>query len=84
MSAPTIPDSNPNRRQGPADRRGNSPDRRNPERLQDDIAPRRHPDLPDRRAPSGWAAQGNDVTALLDIDPMLAAGAVNADLAVGE
>jgi len=37
------------RRKGPADRRRNRADRRNPERLQEDLAPRRHPDVSDRR-----------------------------------
>jgi hypothetical protein len=39
----------PERRKGPIDRRAPPQDRRNPERTADDIAPRRNPDLPDRR-----------------------------------
>jgi hypothetical protein len=41
--------SNPERRKGPADRRDTSPDRRNPERVADEFAPRRNSDPPDRR-----------------------------------
>ncbi|MCB1683927.1 MAG: hypothetical protein KDI31_05565 [Pseudomonadales bacterium] len=37
------------RRSGPADRRSSQPDRRNPERTAEDFAPRRHPDVKDRR-----------------------------------
>jgi len=37
------------RRQGPADRRIALEDRRNSERLTQDIAPRRDPDVKDRR-----------------------------------
>lgn len=37
------------RRQGLADRRSASADRRDPDRLQQDIAPRRNPDQADRR-----------------------------------
>jgi len=39
----------PERRKGPADRRKRNPDRRNPERVADDVVPRRNPDQPDRR-----------------------------------
>lgn len=39
----------PERRNGPADRRRNRQDRRNPERAADDFTPRRNPDVPDRR-----------------------------------
>lgn len=39
----------PDRRKGPKDRRASKPDRRNAERLLDDIAPRRNPEVPDRR-----------------------------------
>jgi hypothetical protein len=45
MSQPKDPE----RRQGPRDRRVNRQDRRNPERVVDDFAPRRNPDQPDRR-----------------------------------
>ena len=38
------------RRQGAKDRRINDKDRRNPERVADEIAPRRHPDIKGRRA----------------------------------
>lgn len=38
------------RRQGMKDRRIADRDRRNPERLADDIAPRRHPDIRGRRS----------------------------------
>ena len=37
------------RRKGPSDRRNNSLDRRNEDRLLDDFEPRRNPDIPDRR-----------------------------------
>jgi len=37
------------RRKGPPDRRRNRVDRRNAERLQDDLTPRRDPDFRDRR-----------------------------------
>lgn len=37
------------RRKGPADRRQRKPDRRNPERVAEDLVPRRNPDQPDRR-----------------------------------
>jgi len=37
------------RRKGPRDRRRNRVDRRNPERLQEDLTPRRDPDVGDRR-----------------------------------
>jgi hypothetical protein len=42
-------DKSPERRKGPADRRDASPDRRDPERLADELAPRRNSELPDRR-----------------------------------
>ncbi|NKB98548.1 MAG: hypothetical protein GKR90_08665 [Pseudomonadales bacterium] len=38
------------RRNGVADRRSVSPERRNEDRLADDLEPRRNPDTPDRRA----------------------------------
>ena len=38
------------RRAGPADRRRTQPDRRNAERVSEDVAPRRHPDVKDRRS----------------------------------
>jgi len=37
------------RRDGPKDRRVNKKDRRDPERLAEEIAPRRHPDIKGRR-----------------------------------
>lgn len=37
------------RREGPADRRVATEERRNPERIAQDIAPRRDPDVKDRR-----------------------------------
>jgi hypothetical protein len=37
------------RRKGPPDRRTNRQDRRYAERVAEDIAPRRHPERPDRR-----------------------------------
>ena len=37
------------RRQGAKDRRITDKDRRDPERVADEIAPRRHPDIKDRR-----------------------------------
>jgi len=37
------------RRDGPRDRRAKNKDRRDPERVADDIAPRRHPDIKGRR-----------------------------------
>jgi hypothetical protein len=39
-----------NRRQGAKDRRITDKDRRNPERVADEIAPRRHPDIKGRRS----------------------------------
>lgn len=45
MSEPKIPE----RRKGRADRRTRHQDRRDPERLIDDVAPRRNPEVPDRR-----------------------------------
>lgn len=39
----------PERRRGPADRRTQRQDRRDVERVADDLVPRRNPDLPDRR-----------------------------------
>lgn len=38
-----------NRRKGPRDRRGTSEDRRNSERVADDLIPRRDPERQDRR-----------------------------------
>ena len=38
------------RRVGKADRRENSLDRRNEDRVMDDIEPRRNPEIPDRRS----------------------------------
>ena len=40
------------RRKGPKDRRTTKSERRNPERIADEIAPRRHPDVKDRRLKS--------------------------------
>jgi hypothetical protein len=37
------------RRDGPKDRRSQARDRRDPERVADEIAPRRHPDIKGRR-----------------------------------
>ena len=37
------------RRDGPSDRRKQAKDRRDPERVADEIAPRRHPDIKGRR-----------------------------------
>ena len=37
------------RRDGPKDRRQNDKERRDPERVADEIAPRRHPDVKGRR-----------------------------------
>lgn len=37
------------RRDGPMDRRAKNKDRRDPERVAEEIAPRRHPDIKDRR-----------------------------------
>lgn len=37
------------RREGPKDRRNANKDRRDPERLAEEIAPRRHPDIKGRR-----------------------------------
>lgn len=42
-------DHGPERRKGNADRRKQKQDRRNPERVADDLVPRRNPDTPDRR-----------------------------------
>jgi hypothetical protein len=41
------------RRNGPKDRRTARTDRRNPERLAEEIAPRRHPDIKGRRSTDG-------------------------------
>ena len=41
------------RRVGPADRRIATLDRRNEDRLNDDLLPRRNPDVPDRRLATG-------------------------------
>ncbi|MEQ8483197.1 MAG: hypothetical protein RIB46_02430 [Pseudomonadales bacterium] len=43
------PAKGPERRTGAPDRRSKRQDRRNPERLADDFAPRRNPDRSDRR-----------------------------------
>jgi hypothetical protein len=40
-----------NRRKGSKDRREANQDRRNAERVADDVGPRRHPDIPERRKP---------------------------------
>jgi hypothetical protein len=41
-----------NRRKGRKDRRKANQDRRNAERVADDVGPRRHPDVPERRKPA--------------------------------
>lgn len=42
-------DAGEERRKGPADRRKHNPERRNPERVAEDVVPRRNPEQPDRR-----------------------------------
>lgn len=42
----------PERRSGKPDRRRSREDRRNEDRMLDDPAPRRNPDVPDRRKPA--------------------------------
>lgn len=50
--SPSMPaDTGKQRRSGPANRRTRKADRRNAERLTEDIAPRRNPEVPDRRKP---------------------------------
>ncbi|MFP6837934.1 MAG: hypothetical protein VB948_17700 [Pseudomonadales bacterium] len=44
-----VEDPDKNRRKGAKDRRESAQDRRNAERVADDVGPRRHPDIPDRR-----------------------------------
>lgn len=50
-SAPVAEPVEQERRNGPADRRATPQERRNPERAADDMAPRRNPDVGDRRKP---------------------------------
>lgn len=44
--------SGKDRRKGARDRRETRQDRRNPERVADDVGPRRHPDVRERRNPT--------------------------------
>ncbi|MFP6815108.1 MAG: hypothetical protein VB949_05500 [Pseudomonadales bacterium] len=49
FSPAMVEDPDKNRRKGAKDRRESAQDRRNAERVADDVGPRRHPDIPDRR-----------------------------------
>ncbi|MEM9623756.1 MAG: hypothetical protein AAF993_19080 [Pseudomonadota bacterium] len=49
MQAPQKSDHHPERRTGPETRRKHTQDRRNEDRVAEELEPRRNPDIPDRR-----------------------------------